>query len=98
MSFDLDMAPKATGNKPFTGTDVVHADDHVPHGLEVAPAISVTTSKYNSTSTEAVGLIQGLKRSKVLVRGMSRRESLPSTHGIQNDMSIPATLRLRLPE
>lgn len=55
------MAPKATGNKPFTGTDVVHADDHVPHGLEVAPAISVTTSKYNSTSTEAVRLIQGHK-------------------------------------
>ena len=28
----------------LSGTDLLHADDVVPHGLEVAPSISVTTS------------------------------------------------------
>lgn len=40
------MAPKVNGSpKPYTGTDLIHADDDVPHGLEVAPSISVSTSK-----------------------------------------------------
>lgn len=38
------MAPKGDDNKPYTGTDLVHADDHVPHGLEVAPSITVSTT------------------------------------------------------
>ncbi len=39
------MAPKGDEKTPFTGTDLIHADDHVHRGLEVAPSISVTTSK-----------------------------------------------------
>ena len=35
----------AASKPTLSGTDLVHADDHVPHGLEVAPSISVTTSK-----------------------------------------------------
>lgn len=38
-----------TGKKPtLSGTDLLHADDHIPHGLEVAPSISVTTSMHSS--------------------------------------------------
>ncbi|GJE84420.1 cystathionine gamma-synthase [Phanerochaete sordida] len=37
------MAP----SKKLSGTDLVHADDQVPHGLEVAPAISVSTTFRN---------------------------------------------------
>lgn len=40
-----DMPSHAGGKKALSGTDLVHADGHVPHGLEVAPAISVTTSE-----------------------------------------------------
>ncbi|KAI0091916.1 cystathionine gamma-synthase [Irpex rosettiformis] len=37
-------------NKPtLSGTDLIHADDHIPHGLEVAPSISVTTTFRNPT-------------------------------------------------
>lgn len=37
-----------TSKKPtLSGTDLVHGDDHVPHGLEVAPHISVSTTFRN---------------------------------------------------
>lgn len=39
------MSPKADNKPRVSGTDLVHADDHVPHGLEVAPHIAVSTSK-----------------------------------------------------
>jgi hypothetical protein len=35
----------ASSKTVLSGTDLVHADDHIPHGLEVAPSISVTTSR-----------------------------------------------------
>lgn len=47
------MAPKADNNKPYTGTDLVHADDHVSRGPEVAPSITVSTSKYLSSAKKS---------------------------------------------
>lgn len=38
-----------TTKKPtLSGTELLHADDDVPHGLEVSPAISVSTSMSQS--------------------------------------------------
>ncbi|TCD67684.1 hypothetical protein EIP91_012050 [Steccherinum ochraceum] len=38
------MTPKPDGKPVLSGTDLLHADDEVPRGLEVAPSISVTTT------------------------------------------------------
>ena len=35
-----------SGKQKLSGTDLLHADDDVPRGLEVAPSISVTTSEF----------------------------------------------------
>ncbi|THH02452.1 hypothetical protein EW026_g449 [Hermanssonia centrifuga] len=51
------MAPKGDEKTPFTGTDLIHADDHVHRGLEVAPSISVTTTFRNPEPwNEKIGL------------------------------------------
>lgn len=41
------MSSKTGGKKALTGTDLIHADDHVSPGLDVAPSISVSTSAYH---------------------------------------------------
>ncbi|OSX60368.1 hypothetical protein POSPLADRAFT_1066693 [Postia placenta MAD-698-R-SB12] len=38
------MAPKSDTKRTLTGTDLLHADDGLGHGAEVAPSISVTST------------------------------------------------------
>lgn len=59
------MAPKSDTKRTLTGTDLLHADDGLGHGAEVAPSISVTSSKSLD----------------LRMRDASRQQSTPSLQG-----------------
>lgn len=86
------MAPKA-GGKKLNGTDLLHADDEVNHGLEVAPAVSVSTSKsiqlkLQSKDNLRRGFVQHLDIPSL---GIRPEAWTPWTHGTLKGMFTPGT-------